>query len=533
MQAFFLKHRQFVLVIFVILLIQLAALPIITYPLGPDQGTFAVIGQNILKGGAPYVDSWDVKPPLIYYVYALSMAVFGETSTALRIIDIILIVPIALCLYWVGRRAANERVGFWAMVIFATMYFRSSFWTLTQNDGIAILPMALAVIFAIKANDVLPGSRHSIGYAFGAGVFAAITLWFKYPFIAFVLALTLYRLWQLRGKSYSPIKKEGLSFTIGGILLSLIFLSYLALIDGLDEFLRNIEATSGYASLNHDAGTAVSIILDAARSQLRNWYWMIWLVPLWPFFVMREKEFNAAWMAILFWFGGTLLSMLIQLRGYEYHWLPMLPSLALIAADSLDRILVFTTKRIFNQRRKLAYTVISTVGVAGLLGLISVATWEDTYRYIFGDQSRTEYYQQFRFGDSFLASESQEVSDYISDRASDDNHLYIWGFRPEVYFMSDLYSPTRFFNNHPLAATWSRTEWQNEAMLDIQSAQPFYVLVLENDSLSDVTGYEEDSHRLLRRFAEFETWLDENYIHETQIGNFQVWRLEAQLASAR
>jgi 4-amino-4-deoxy-L-arabinose transferase-like glycosyltransferase len=533
MQAFFMKHRQFVLITFAIILIQLAALPIITYPLGPDQGTFAVIGQDILEGGTPYVDSWDVKPPLIYYAYALSMAVFGETSTALRLIDIILIVPIALCLYWIGRRATNERVGLWAMLIFATMYFRSSFWTLTQNDGIAILPMALAVIFTIKANDVVPGSRQSMGYAFGAGIFAAITLWFKYPFIAFVLALAFYRLWRLRGNNYSSIIKEGLSFTAGGVLLSLVFLGYLALIGGLDEFLRNVEATSSYASLNHDAGTAASTILDAARSQLRNWYWMIWLIPLWPFLVMREKGFNATWGIILFWLAGALLSMLVQARGYEYHWLPMLPSLALIAADSLDRILVFTTERIFNRQDKLAYIAISMVGVIGLLGLIAVATWEDTYSYILGNQSRTEYYQQFRFGDSFLASESQEVSDYISDRVSDDNHLYIWGFRPEVYFMSDLDSPTRFFNNHPLAATWSRTEWQNEAMLDIQSAQPFYVLVLENDSLSDVTGYEEDSHRLLRRFAEFETWLDENYIHETQIGNFQVWRLEAQLASAR
>jgi hypothetical protein len=46
-----------------------AYLPIIYFaPLGRDQGVFAYTGKIILQGGLPYIDSWDHKGPLIYYL---------------------------------------------------------------------------------------------------------------------------------------------------------------------------------------------------------------------------------------------------------------------------------------------------------------------------------------------------------------------------------------------------------------------------------------------------------------------------------
>src|ERR1043166_2581740 len=48
--------------------------PSLWYPFGRDQGVFAYAGRVILRGGWPYRDVWDLKPPGIYYTYAAMLA---------------------------------------------------------------------------------------------------------------------------------------------------------------------------------------------------------------------------------------------------------------------------------------------------------------------------------------------------------------------------------------------------------------------------------------------------------------------------
>ena len=43
---------------------------LITFKYGRDQGIYAVVGEAILSGGAPYSDAWDFKPPFIFFAYA-------------------------------------------------------------------------------------------------------------------------------------------------------------------------------------------------------------------------------------------------------------------------------------------------------------------------------------------------------------------------------------------------------------------------------------------------------------------------------
>ena len=46
------------------------SLPNLSYPLGRDQATYAVVGRGLLRGARLYRDIWDVKPPAIFWTYA-------------------------------------------------------------------------------------------------------------------------------------------------------------------------------------------------------------------------------------------------------------------------------------------------------------------------------------------------------------------------------------------------------------------------------------------------------------------------------
>ncbi|NWG15034.1 MAG: glycosyltransferase family 39 protein, partial [Chloroflexi bacterium] len=134
-----------------LLLVLLLALPVLTYPLGRDQGEFATIGRGLLEGRVPYRDLWNPKPPAVFYVYAAAMALFGRSVVALRLLDLLIVPVISAALAWTGGRLANRRVGLWAALVFPVFYFTETFWTLTQNDGIALLPMTLAMACMVRS----------------------------------------------------------------------------------------------------------------------------------------------------------------------------------------------------------------------------------------------------------------------------------------------------------------------------------------------------------------------------------------------
>src|SRR4051812_17755127 len=71
-------------------LIAIPLLLTLTFPLGPDNGLFFVAGQKILQGAIHYRDIVDIKPPLIYYLYAAGIWLFGNTALSVHILDVIL-----------------------------------------------------------------------------------------------------------------------------------------------------------------------------------------------------------------------------------------------------------------------------------------------------------------------------------------------------------------------------------------------------------------------------------------------------------
>ena len=62
------RHAAWLLLIVLVMV----RLPSLVQPAGADQDLYAYVGQAITRGGLPYVDAWDQKPPAIHYTYACS-----------------------------------------------------------------------------------------------------------------------------------------------------------------------------------------------------------------------------------------------------------------------------------------------------------------------------------------------------------------------------------------------------------------------------------------------------------------------------
>ena len=158
-----------------------------------------------------------------------------------------------------------------------------------------------------------------------------------------------------------------------------------------------------------------------------------------------------------------------------------------------------------------------------MLAILIISVWSRALPYLTGQEDQIAYYHHFQAGE-FVADESQLMANFLRERVSPGDSLYIWGFRPEVYYLSRLNPPTRFIFQFPLVAEWYPQEWREENVEILWAAVPPYELVLQVDYMPWVTGSHEDSNTLLQAYDELNDWLIYNYERETMIGNFIIWR---------
>ncbi len=256
-------RRDWLLVLILLIVGLLLALPILTYPLGRDQGIFAVIGRELLSGKQLFADVWDLAPPAIYYLYAAAIWLFGENAASVRVIDLALIAGVVPVLYWLGLRLRDRYLAVLGASAFVVFYLTEDFWTLTQKDGIAILPLAISVWALWHSLNV---RRYDWLWVFVAGVAAGVAIWFKYPLAIIVLGVGFAQT-VLKAGGITPSRNDrrrsailgGIAFIAGIVVVGVAGLAYCWVAGFLDAFLETFQSTVHYAtqSYTHTADDTV------------------------------------------------------------------------------------------------------------------------------------------------------------------------------------------------------------------------------------------------------------------------------------
>jgi 4-amino-4-deoxy-L-arabinose transferase-like glycosyltransferase len=123
-----------ILLAIAVLFVVVRALPILTFPMGNDQGTYLTIGQGLLERKQPYRDLWDNKPPGIFIVYAGIAKLFGRALWSVPVVDILLLLLISYLLLrftepYLGRVGAAL-----AVMVHAFMYGRLRHFSVAQAE---------------------------------------------------------------------------------------------------------------------------------------------------------------------------------------------------------------------------------------------------------------------------------------------------------------------------------------------------------------------------------------------------------------
>jgi 4-amino-4-deoxy-L-arabinose transferase-like glycosyltransferase len=124
--------------------------------LEPDEGRYAQIPKEMLHGGSwvvptlqgePYLD----KPPLMYWLVALSYRAFGTSPEAARLVPALCVHLTILAVYLIGRRSVGERGAFWAALLLSVAPGFVSVARLLLLDGLLTLCVTVSVLCGFEA----------------------------------------------------------------------------------------------------------------------------------------------------------------------------------------------------------------------------------------------------------------------------------------------------------------------------------------------------------------------------------------------
>ncbi len=497
--------------------------PIALYPFGRDQGAFAAVADVIARGGVPYRDAWEIKPPGIYYLFWGVFELLGRSMFAVRLFDVLWTLAAAALLFIIGKRLWSFWSGVFGALLFLARYALGfDFWHTTQGDGFASLPLAAAAVLVIAAEE-----RRRPLFALICGALIGVAMTFKPTLGLFLLLPCLAALTTpdepLRSRLYRLF-----SYVLGCVIFLVAVGIVMAAQGGLHDMIAIvIKWNQEYAALSSPTPLFIKILVQTTRFLLGGNYWILKLIGLLAimatFHLARNRVGDRFWWLVPTWALLMLAGVWIQDKYHAYHWLPVLLPVGLLAGHGVVIIGSWLNRIAGRAARPLA-----AAGLA-LLAFLLTTAWLAQFRfplaYLNGRMPQEAFLAEYRdrASQDFSFAADLQVAAFLNQNTAPGTPVYIWGFEPLVYFLADRPSASRFITLQPLVTPWSPPEWRKELIADLERTRPPFILVLHNDVFPWVTTSMLDSAGQLEYFPKLRTLLAENYLLTARIEDFDIY----------
>ena len=490
-------------------------------PLGLDQGLFALFGRLVPEGWLPYRDLWDSKPPLVLYTYPLAFTLFGERVAGLWWFEgawlglTALVAGVMASRLW-GRWAGIGAAFFLVVGTWAPGW--GGYWARAQAEVFLALPLLGAAWFAWLG-------RERADAPVWCGVLTGIASLYKVP--ALFLLAAWPGVWVGSPKGGPWFKKLG-TMLLGAAAPWLIVVLYFKLRGGLPEMLAAVFTYNTVYAETIARGTSLPAAALGALGELMRTIPALTIagtVGLVVLVVRRRAE--ALW--LIPWVLATLVALVIQGQLAGYHFLLVVPGLALAAAFGMVTIG-------FAIRDGGGARILGLGALVVLLGLAlpQAGHWQAAYgpdlEVRRGKLSTDAYLARFDSGGPFSPALELAASRVVDGASASRQRLLVWGLSPGIYFHAERSPATPFaFHNVLLTDSPLSTRFGDLAarrarlMEDLQKDPPGVILV----GTRDANGFEpEDSYTQMIRFPELRQFVEKRYAEGAPVGRFRVYTLK-------
>ena len=321
----------------IIIVIAIIRYRLLNVPLERDEGEYAYMGQLLLQGIPPYAEAYNMKFPGIYFIYALILAIFGQTHISIHLALLVTNAVTIFLIYLLGKNLFDSLTGILSGAGYGILSLSPYFQGLWANSEHYV------VLFAVGGILLLIKCLHSNkGYLlFLSGILLGLSFATKQHGILFALFGIGYFIFSyLREGSYSLYnlsKKLGLLF-LGVILPFGLILLILAVCGVLDRFwFWTFEYASEYASkiplekglLNFERiflpGLQLNITICLAAA-------LGLISPLW------DEETRSKWVFSLGFFLASMIALSLGFYFRYHYFILLFPSLSLLSGIGITSL---------------------------------------------------------------------------------------------------------------------------------------------------------------------------------------------------
>ena len=488
----------------------------------------------MLRGGAPYRDAWDFKPPGIFLVYAIARVMFGGGEQAVRILEVTGLVSLVVAFCLLSRRFVGSwEAGLVAGALAVGTHAQLEFWDTAQPESFGGILIAWALV---AATDQRVGSakdpwRRYAAWACCAALFTAAGL-LKPPLgSGLVVCLIFVCLNQLqtadRASRTRAVLSPAIAFAAGAAVVLLPTLAYFAAKDALpDVYDTFFVFVPRYTRLDFHSEQLSALVYRA----FEHWSLgfsafmacgLVFFVAL-PALDPRESGFAAEVGAII---ALQLVGVALQAKFMGYHYGAAFPLGSLLAGWGMWKVWTRVRGR-----------TLGILAFAVLLYALGTARGATSARHkgSFWERSKmrwTSFVQPstrvatedslYNFDDVDSGS-NRRVAEWLASHTPAGQPIFVWGFEPEIYVLSDRRPASRYVYNVPQRVSWTQST-RDVLMTDLERNPPSAIVVEHGDVFPWVTGTRTDSAQALAEVPRLAALLRDGYRHAERIDDFDLY----------
>lgn len=241
-------------------LFSISTSPFYQTPYMDDSGIFQYIGENWTEGIVPYLELWDNKGPLLYFINALGFLICG-CKYGIFILQVLNLTSALWVIYQTFRINYGSRVS--VLGTTAALLWLSN---MTVNNNPAewlLIPLCLSFYLLYKWLKSYPQESLSwrSSLVFGITIGCGFLLRFS-DCIPLIVALIVAALFLIYDGKWKDVIKHSMICISGMVIVMLPFLIYFYVNDGLQEmwyasFWHNIEYVEHSRFLSHRSSYAM------------------------------------------------------------------------------------------------------------------------------------------------------------------------------------------------------------------------------------------------------------------------------------
>jgi 4-amino-4-deoxy-L-arabinose transferase-like glycosyltransferase len=210
-----------------------------------DESTFILMGQSIADGHLPYDHLWDLKPPLLFYFFAVIEKIFPHSFVAIRFFGVLIVFLSAVLLLKITKQT-GLRNGF--LIALSYVLLSSEFGSLqgVMSEHFAVFFLLLGLVFLLRKKN--RANLLMTGIAFGCATLC------KLNYAYAIAALLIFYFINSYQKENFKQAVRSVALLVVGILIPVALISVPYILAGkLDLFINSVFlAPLEYArALNH------------------------------------------------------------------------------------------------------------------------------------------------------------------------------------------------------------------------------------------------------------------------------------------